>query len=76
MYEHSMEQIYGKTTDFKMCVKCKNPNWYENEECVNLDCTSTKFRKNGVKTWLKNDYKYYMSEGYTEEDVDKILIET
>lgn len=76
MYEFTLDYLLAKPTDFKKCVKCNRPNWYENDECVHLDCTSTKFRKNGVISYIKEDYRFYKSEGYSEEEIDGILIET
>jgi hypothetical protein len=76
MYEFTTDYLLAKPTDFKMCVECKRPNWYENEYCTHLDCTSTKFRKNGVIGYIKRDYKFYRNEGYSEEEIDNILIET
>ena len=76
MYEFTLDYLLAKPTDFKKCTKCSRPNWYENEECVHLDCDGIKFRQNGVIGYVKNDYKFYKSEGYTEAEIDQILIET
>lgn len=83
MYEFSLAQVYGKPSDFKICNNCKNLNWYDNEECVNLDCIIFTPKKEGfdisekaVIKFLKEEYDFYMNEeGYSESETDNILIE-
>jgi len=72
----TMAQMFGKPNDYKQCKSCRHPNWYENESCV--ECRGTKFRAPGVgiTKWLEEDYEYYMEEkGYTEQEVDNILVD-
>ena len=41
--EVQLIDIYSKPSDFKVCKACKRLNWYENETCINTDCTSNLF---------------------------------
>lgn len=53
---HKIIRVLSKKTDYKMCVKCKSVNWYENQTCWN--CDSSKFRKRLDKStinYLKED---------------------
>ena len=36
---HTLDRIAGDFTDYKKCDSCGDINWYENEVCVNSDCT-------------------------------------
>jgi len=67
-----LTNILGKPNDYKQCKKCNAINWYENIECV--ECENKKFIKNEKKLikYIQADYNYYLSEGYTENDIDLI----
>jgi hypothetical protein len=41
--KHTIGYILAKPRDFKLCLKCGQINWYENEECV--FCGASDFKK-------------------------------
>jgi ribosomal protein L40E len=69
---HTAGYIEGKQTDFKVCKKCDEINWYENESCHNCrsyGTTSKAFRavtKLDIKRmleWVKEDRDYEVRTG-------------
>lgn len=61
---HRVDRILTKPDDYKICRACGNINWYENDVCKELGCSSTKFKPLG-KRFLKNlDQEY---DGYDIE---------
>ena len=78
MIEMDLMGAEMKPSDLKVCVECRNLNWYSNEECVNADCECVTFDSgvDVVRARIREDYTFYMEEeGMTEEEVDDILIE-
>ena len=78
MIEMELQTAVGKPSDLKVCHECKWLNWYENEECRNVDCTCTEFHEDqqNVNLAIQAEYDFYMiEEGMSEEEVDHILIE-
>lgn len=74
--EVQLIQIFSKPSDFKVCKKCKNINWYENETCFNLECTSGSFdeREEVVERTVEKEYWFWQEEeGYTEEQADNVF---
>ena len=72
---HTLAKIFGKPNDYKLCSECGYLNWYENQYCV--QCPSDEFdnKSDHVQMYITDDYKFYESEGYTEEEIDNILLE-
>ena len=69
---------FGKPSDLKVCSDCGRINWYDNTECICINCNSNNFLedKNSVSNAIAGEYTFYMNEeGMTEEEVDHILIE-
>ena len=52
-------RIAGKPNDYKKCPSCNAINWYENETCVNCDCSFTLLR----------------ARDFTEKDAEQLLRE-
>ena len=79
MIEIELMTAVGKPSDLKVCKQCMQLNWYENEDCHNIDCFAEgEFDENAdaVNKKIKSEYDFYMKEeGMTEEEVDHILIE-
>ena len=77
MYSATYEKIYGKPTDYKLCNDCKAFNYYDNDECCRCGCREFKEREEDVITMIESEYDFYMNEeGYTEDEVDLIEIDT
>ena len=74
--QHELEKIVMKPSDYKVC-KCGSINWYENDVCVSTDCVEDQFdvSEEAVQKWIDNEYRFWKEEGYSEEEVDLILIE-
>lgn len=58
--KHTLNKIASKSNDYIICNSCKSLNWYENEDAV--------------YSWIKNEYEYWIEEGYTEEEADNLII--
>ncbi len=78
MMEFMIGDIEWRSHDFKVCRKCRAINWYENEACCNVDCTSTLFNddSDAVEDRIREEYDFYKEEGMTEDQIDNIFLET
>jgi len=74
VYLGSIEQ---KPSDFKVCKKCGNINWYENEGCIRCNCSSKFDDSNeAVLKWYDDEVKYWEEvEGYSLDEIDNLLID-
>lgn len=72
--QHSLARIIAKPTDYKICNQCGCVNWYENKVCVNGCNDPQQWVHNStmVKDFIENDYEFYSSEGYSEDEIDNI----
>ncbi|RLF36597.1 MAG: hypothetical protein DRM99_02350 [Thermoplasmata archaeon] len=68
--EVTLWQIQVKKSDFKICKECGCFNWYEREEC--RECKSKDFREVTQKD-IEKELKFWIKEGYTEEEADGVL---
>ena len=68
-------KILGNLNNYKVCQNCNRINYYENEVC--FDCGSDKFidDKLLIVKLVDSSYDFYKLEGYTEEEIDNMLIE-
>lgn len=76
--EVQLIDIYSKPSDFKICRACKRLNWYENETCINTDCTSNLFddSEGEVEEAFSNEWLYWQDEeGYSEKEADRVFLE-
>lgn len=73
--EVSLDTIERKPDDFKICKKCKNINWYENETCH--ICNGKDFDElgKGVLEFIKHEHYFYGSEGWEDDEIDNIRVE-
>lgn len=73
--EITLDQIFMKPSDFKICKSCKKINWYENKLC---SCGAKKF--NNSETAVQKAYQseldfWIKEEGCTEQEADNIYYE-
>ena len=59
---HSLDKIHSKLTDYKLCGRCGNLNWYENEKCIWCDTTEFNNDQDLVKEFVENEMKFYKTE--------------
>lgn len=76
MIEMETITALNKPSDLKICSN-GFLNWYSNEICIKEDCGCTSFDDSleMVNLYLANDYAFYKNEGYSEDEIDHILIE-
>lgn len=73
--EMNLERINQKPHDYKICLECGKLNWYENENCVGCNHSGFDETERLVNDSITDEYKFYNSEGYTEEEIDNIYID-
>lgn len=59
-----------------MAKECGSLNWYENESCINSDCSSSTFNedKNAVYEKYAQEWIFWQDdEGYTEKEADRVF---
>lgn len=73
--EITLDQIFMKPSDFKICKSCKKINCYENKLC---QCGAKKFNnsKKAVQKAYQSELDFWIKEeGYTEQEADNIYYE-
>jgi len=57
--EISLKKIVGKSNDFKICKRCNEINWYENEGCT--ICGNKTFNEigKGIVKWADKQWKFW-----------------
>ena len=69
--ETTYSKILSKMSDYKICCRCGCANWYENKVCHN--CLNREFKEMDFK-WIDEEYEFYKSEGYSENEIDNLKI--
>lgn len=69
--------IQSKPSDYKVCKCCGNIVWYEHDTCAKIDCTCESFdeQEGAVLKAIESEYRFWLEEGYKEEETDNILYE-
>jgi len=76
--EHCLSKIVTKPSDYKLCPACSKVNWYENEECYNCNenIKDVEFMtEEEMNKFAEEEYGFWKKEGYTEKEIDDLLVE-
>ena len=69
---HTLAKIYGKPGDYKICTECHTIVWYEATSCAMCNSEDFKVDQELFYTLLDEEYAFYTTEGYTEDEIDSI----
>jgi len=75
--EHALAKIVVKPSDYKLCKECGAINWYENGECINCGekLGNEAMTEEEMKRFEKREYGFWKKEGWTESEIDNLLVE-
>ena len=64
--KHTLDKIYNKKNDYKVCKECHGINWHENDQCIHcvVIVPSSSFYRIGrkVKKIVKGEILYYQTQ--------------